>query len=125
MEQSKADQIVKASIAKHNVPNKTILLFVTAVIAIITLFLLFAESPVSANNPDKVLAQLNISYQDAIIAEEDALKSSLAATEAYYNSSVSRCELEKAIAYYKLSNNYETEREADLKYKTTINCVAF
>jgi len=86
----------------------------------------------SADWNDPVLEQYEVLLKLASITEGGALQSSKLAHEAaekadevYYNASGVRCEQEKVMAYYKLANGYELNREAELKAKTEMNCTAF
>lgn len=79
----------------------------------------------SADWIDPILEQMEIAYEDSLLAERTSLETYKKAEETYFNTSISRCELEKSLAYYKLAMGYEMNREAELREKTEMNCVSF
>jgi len=77
---------------------------------------------VGANSEDKVLLQMSSSYKNSLKTEELAKATMLKAIESNRQAFLSRCEWEKTIAQYKVTNGYEPEREDELRKKTQWIC---
>ena len=104
---------------KRGISNQELFWLTLTLALVLAAFQGLLGSPVSveANQEDPILIELQNSYemQSQAIAETHGL---------LYTQQIGLCELEKAIAQYKIAENYEPERQFVLRDKTEQNCDA-
>jgi hypothetical protein len=108
MNQQQADQIVKASIAKHNISNKNLLLFVGVAAGLIILFSFIAGAPVAANTePPEEVRLAEQSYQETLKSHNTAKEMKAQAIILEMETGAANCFAWKTLAYAKYNAGME------------------
>ncbi len=99
--------------------NKALLVFALGLGIVVAIILMAMSAPaqVAADSEDYVLTQMELSWISASATETQA-------RAIFYEAAITRCELEKALAQYKIAMNYEPARRAELEAKLNTVCTA-